>query len=297
MKISSVIKNVIVTILVIGIFGYMFYRLYHEWGNLAEYNLQFNYLYLILSIIVFIFFYFLEGLGYYIFVRLINADAPFLKVLKSRYISDMGRYVPGKIWTVLWRLYFLKGYSITKLQIIVSSLIEMAMMCLGSLLMFLLTLLFWDARLQPWMYVVFLLIPAVFIAIYPKVLNWSINVIERIRGKEEVKIRTSYGRMLGTTLFYLFYWMVYGLGSFLLISSITPIGWELFPMITGVFAITWLLGFVSFLAPGGLGVRDGLLVYFLIFIFPEPIAIIITLVTRLQISLIEGVYAMVSLKF
>ncbi|MFH0797849.1 MAG: hypothetical protein V1906_00395, partial [Candidatus Woesearchaeota archaeon] len=217
MKISSVIKNVIVTTLVIAIFGYMFYRLYQNWGNLADYKFHFNYFYLILSIVVFLFFYFLEGFGYYIFVKLIGADAPMMKVLKARYIADMGRYVPGKIWTVLWRLYFLKNYNITKMQIVVSSLIEMAMMCLGSLLMFLISLLFWDAKLQPWMYVVFLLIPAVFIAIHPKVLNWSINIIERIRGKEDVKIHTSYSKMLGTTLFYLFYWMVYGLGSFLIV--------------------------------------------------------------------------------
>lgn len=293
MKWKKLVKNLII----ISIFLYIFYRLYNSWGDLAQYDFHFNYTYLGLAFLVFLGFYFLEGIGYYIFTRIVHGKAPFIKVMKARYISDMGRYVPGKVWVVLGRLYFLKKYDISRLQVVMSSLLELAIMALGSILIFVISMLFWDVETGSWMYFAWAAIPIILIVIHPKVLNILINIVEKIRKKEQVRIKTNYRTMLATIGFYLFYWIVYGLGSFLTVKAITTIGIVKLPIITGIFAIAWFIGFVSFIAPGGLGVRDGLLIYFLMFLIPEPIAIIVALTSRVIHSIIEGLYALVSLKF
>jgi len=291
------IKKMLARILIISIFAYLFYRLYLNWGTLATQDFQFNYLYLILAILTFIFFYFLEGVGYDLFVKLVHARVPFRKVLKARYVSDMGRYIPGKVWTYLGRIYFLRKYDISKMQVLVSSLLEMALMVLGGVLIFLLSLIFWSVNLGNWLYLLLIIIPLIFISTHPKVLNKLLNIVERIRKKEQVKIKTKYSSILAMTLFYLFYWIVHGLGAFFVINAITPLSIIKLPIIMGIFAIAWVLGFVSFLAPGGLGIREGILAYFLIYLIPEPISIIVVLVMRVLLTVIEGLYALISLKF
>ncbi|MEA3378607.1 MAG: lysylphosphatidylglycerol synthase domain-containing protein [Nanoarchaeota archaeon] len=289
-------KDIAKKFIVVAIFGYLLYRLYVSWGELASYNFDLNYWLLAISIIIFLIFYFLEGLGYDILLKIMHCRIPFKAVLKARYVSDMGRYIPGKIWTVLGRLYFLRRFKITKLQVIISSLLEMALMVSGGILIFFLSLFFWDYDFGNWIYFIFLFIPLALIFLHPKFLNLGIKIIGKISKKKQPRIESKYCDLLSALAFYLFYWVVYGLGAFFIINAVYDLSYTKIPFIIGVFAISWFLGFVSFIAPGGLGVRDGLIVYFLMFIIPEPIAIIIALLLRIILTLIEGLYAFVSLK-
>jgi hypothetical protein len=62
---------------------------------------------------------------------------------------------------------------------------------------------------------------------------------------------------------------------------------ERLPAFAGIFAGAWVLGFLSFLAPGGLGVREGILVYLLGFHLPSHVAIVVTLLSRLWVTAAE----------
>jgi uncharacterized membrane protein YbhN (UPF0104 family) len=55
----------------------------------------------------------------------------------------------------------------------------------------------------------------------------------------------------------------------------------------GALAISSTLGLVAIFAPSGLGVREGALVYLLSFIMATPIAVIISILTRIWMTLIE----------
>ena len=56
-------------------------------------------------------------------------------------------------------------------------------------------------------------------------------------------------------------------------------------IIVGTFSISWLVGYYTFLSPGGLGVQEGVQVYLLNFFFPSPISIVIALASRLWITI------------
>jgi uncharacterized membrane protein YbhN (UPF0104 family) len=47
------------------------------------------------------------------------------------------------------------------------------------------------------------------------------------------------------------------------------------------------LGLIAVFAPAGLGVREGTLVYLLTYIVPAPIAVILSVATRLWMTLVE----------
>jgi len=57
--------------------------------------------------------------------------------------------------------------------------------------------------------------------------------------------------------------------------------------LTGALAISSTLGLIAIFAPSGLGVREGVLVYLLSFMMATPVAVIISILTRLWMTLIE----------
>ena len=54
-------------------------------------------------------------------------------------------------------------------------------------------------------------------------------------------------------------WICQGLAFFLFIRSFAPVQWTDAGVLTACFAFAWIVGFLSFLTPGGLGIREGLL--------------------------------------
>jgi uncharacterized membrane protein YbhN (UPF0104 family) len=66
--------------------------------------------------------------------------------------------------------------------------------------------------------------------------------------------------------------------------------------LTGALAISSTLGLIAIFAPSGLGVREGALVYILSFMMATPVAVILSILTRIWITLIEiGLIGMVYL--
>jgi uncharacterized membrane protein YbhN (UPF0104 family) len=66
--------------------------------------------------------------------------------------------------------------------------------------------------------------------------------------------------------------------------------------LTGALAISSTLGLIAIFAPSGLGVREGALVYLLSFMMATPVAVIISILTRIWMTLIEiGLIGMVYL--
>jgi uncharacterized membrane protein YbhN (UPF0104 family) len=55
----------------------------------------------------------------------------------------------------------------------------------------------------------------------------------------------------------------------------------------GALAFANLLGLIAIFAPGGLGVREGILVYFLSYVMPGPVAVVLSVLSRLWMTLIE----------
>jgi uncharacterized membrane protein YbhN (UPF0104 family) len=65
--------------------------------------------------------------------------------------------------------------------------------------------------------------------------------------------------------------------------------------IIGAYSISWILGFLVLISPGGLGVREGLLAFFLKFAIPTPIATLMALISRIWITIGEVLFLVLSL--
>ena len=86
-------------------------------------------------------------------------------------------------------------------------------------------------------------------------------------------------------------WICQGLAFFLFVKSLAPVAWADASVLTACYAFAWIVGFLSFLTPGGLGIREGLLGIRLANYMPAPQATLVALLCRVWMLSAEIVLA------
>ena len=86
-------------------------------------------------------------------------------------------------------------------------------------------------------------------------------------------------------------WMCQGLAFYLFVRSLTSVQWTDAGVLTACYAFAWIVGFLSFLTPGGLGIREGLLGLLLSSYMPVMHATLAALLCRLWMLSAEMVLA------
>ncbi|MDD9974564.1 MAG: lysylphosphatidylglycerol synthase domain-containing protein [Candidatus Poribacteria bacterium] len=90
---------------------------------------------------------------------------------------------------------------------------------------------------------------------------------------------------------HLLLWCCQGLAFFLFVRSLAPVGWTNVGVLTACYAFAWIVGFLSFLTPGGLGVREGLLSLLLSIYMSVSQATLVALLCRVWILSAELILA------
>ena len=67
------------------------------------------------------------------------------------------------------------------------------------------------------------------------------------------------------------------------------------PNLVSAYTLAWITGSVAIFAPGGLGVREGVMTLLLSPILPVPLAIALSFITRVWITVFEAVVFFVGL--
>lgn len=86
-------------------------------------------------------------------------------------------------------------------------------------------------------------------------------------------------------------WCCQGLAFFLFVKSLVSVPWTYVGILMANYAFAWIVGFLSFLAPGGLGVREGLLSVLLASYMPISQATLVALFYRVWMLSTEIILA------
>ena len=103
--------------------------------------------------------------------------------------------------------------------------------------------------------VLFLLLLAFLLFLHPRVFAGAVNLILSKLKREEITVTISGPRAVMLFSFYLFLWVVQGTAFYLMAASLTGLSLHYLPAMLFIFSSCWVIGYISFIAPGGLGVR------------------------------------------
>jgi len=283
-------KDILAVIVVAITFYFLWSQFSKNLSELKGFNWQINNIYLILAILVTIFFYLIAHLRWRLILKYLGFKISAYRSLKYWIFAELGRYIPGKLWFVLGRAYFGKKEGIRHSVIFLSTFLELVVLAGTSVIMFLIGVAF-VKNLELWILLLSLaFIIILLIGIYPPIFNWGFNLILRLLKREPHRIRIPYKKMLWLVIVLIFMWVVHGSAFYLTSKAIYPalqLSFQSYSLFIGVFAISWLIGFVSFLTPGGIGIREAVMTYFLGFYLPIPIAVMMAIAFRVLLIVAE----------
>jgi len=290
---NKIIQTLKITIMLI-IFSVMIYYLSNNWASLKEYNLTFNLAFLIISFVLLGLSHILDSIGWNLILKLLKSNIPQKNASGIYFVSQLGRYVPGKVWYILGRVGMTRKFNIPKRIILLSGFLELILVMASASIIFILALIFFPIipEIQNYLPHLTTLIILILIGIHPK----SLNLILKFLKKTEMKLKLSYTKILLTLLFFIVIWIIKGIAFYYLISSITLLDISNLFWIISVFSISWVIGYLILITPGGIGAREGLIIYLLTPLFPLPLTIAISLLTRIWMIITEFTLSIVGIK-
>jgi uncharacterized membrane protein YbhN (UPF0104 family) len=224
------------------------------------------------------------------------------KSLRIFFISSLATYLPGTYWFIPGRIIMNSKLGVKSLQTGIGTVIEQFLIVasggltglfglelVANLLNIPVSSLFW----------LFLVVIGGLVAIHPTVLRFVTRVIGRIFRVEMFAFSVSYRRMLFLLLWSMFAWFVSGLSLLFLAQMIVPqINLQQAGIFTAVYSISFLIGYFVPFAPGGIGIREGIMGIALAALgIPAGLVIVIAALSRLLILFEDGFWSVVSIIF
>lgn len=276
------------------------YQLKKNWADLTAYTFHLNSGLLALAFLGFM----LQELSYGLIWRSIltrlGTHLSFRTSLRIYLASEFVRYIPGNVWHVLTRIVWVGKYGVSRPVAFASMAIELITKLAAGVLVFSISLLFWQdigkaGSLLHGSLLDILGIAGIillFIGLHPRILNGVLNWLLIRMKREPIQLTLRYSDILYITLFWCASWIIAGTAFYVLLLSLWPetplVAW---PICIGIYAIAWDIGFVSFITPSGLGIREAAIVALFALALPLPtgLASIVALLSRLVSTIAEAV--------
>ena len=269
-------------------------RLAHDWHKIPWQEIRLSIPLLISAFLVMFAWMAVYGLTWKVLLKGLGERISLYNSVSVLAVSQVGKYIPGKLWFTVGRMYLAKKLGISEAKTAVSTAMELALSLLGAVILFGFAVALIPQGIVPSrVYLAFLLIPFCIVAVYPPILNRVTGFILKRLHQPVFEVRMTFVRLLAVLGLFVLMWVIEGLGCYILIRSFYPIELSRLPMVAGAFALSWILGFIVLISPAGLGVREGIFTFALRLVMPEPVAIIAALLSRVWITVTEGLLALI----
>lgn len=213
-------------------------------------------------------------------------------------LSQIGKYVPGKIWAAVGRVVLLRRAGIDPFRGALSVVLELALLVASGLVFSALTLPWWEGRvlraaaaeIAPAGTILTLGLAALVLALLPG--SWSvlIGLTRRLAGvgPDADVPRIPLRRVGRLCAGYGLSWLLTGAGFGLLVLSLHAIPLRAFPGVAGAFVFSWVIGSLVVIAPAGLGIRETMLLVFLNGLVPTEVALVTVIASRIWTTATEA---------
>lgn len=302
------IKKSILTLLKITLTFIILYFLYrqvaHHWQEIRAYEWEIHWGYMILSVIVGIGTFFVLSTVWLRIIAGFGHKLSMTKAFRIFYLSNLGRYIPGKIWQLFGILYLTQKEGIPPERAVASFIFSQMIGIPASLLVFVLA-----AQIEPKLLVDQVailgdksayLITAAMVAVSLAIVLWPqkvfaiANVI--LRKLKRPQAVFTLDKKVALTIFvgYSVSWIMYGTAFWLFTRAVTNGAGCSLVAAVGAFIVAYQIGYLALFAPGGFGPRE-LILGVMLAPFLGPIAPAVAIGARLWAIVIEGLAALLAL--
>ena len=221
--------------------------------------------------------------------RFTGKHVPFRAAWTLFHLSNITRYLPGRIWGVVRLLSLSHRFGLSKTAVGSSLTLHVGVeTALGGMIA--MSLLF-STQMRATATEVLetlsgkntLLLTIIVMAIFAGILILIPRLMEYVKGvvKTLAPFLDTPRLWVNVLLSHSLLWLCQGFAFSLFVRSLAPVRWTDAGVLTASYAFAWIIGFLSFLPPGGLGIREGLLGVLLANYMPASQATLVALLSRL----------------
>jgi len=261
----------------------------NNWSEIKSYAWDFDPLYMTISVIIFFAGYVLLAWIWARVLRLTGHPVSFGAAWDTYFIGNLGKYIPGKVWTIALTAYMSEKHHVPGVTAGTASVFAQAYSIISSLVIFTSFFIFYRYALNgiklDWTAPIFVLVLLIFLA--PKNLERALNFLLVKLKRKPCSLGLDTAGAVKIMFFYLLSWLVFGVAFWIFVLAVTDDhSLHLFFM-TGVFAVSNVIGFLAVFVPGGLGVREGIIAILLAGYVPAGVGILVAFLLRLLTTFVE----------
>lgn len=282
------LKVVLKYLLPVLIILFLARSIYSNWQQVRDFPWQFNFPQLALAAIFSSTWFFIRTWIWSQLLREVHERVPYWPAFRVFMISEVARYVPGKIWQYVSRVYLARKYSIPPAVTLTTALVELLMMMVaaGGIILATASRIL-PALQQEYQSLFVLALLAAVALVHPRSLKLWSRLLAGFLRQEWVPFDVRYSHLVVILAASLATWLLSGFGFSLFVQALTrgTDGHNI--QLISVNAASWLIGLLAVVVPAGVGVREGVMTLLLSRIMPHPTAAIIAIASRLWITLLE----------
>jgi uncharacterized membrane protein YbhN (UPF0104 family) len=218
------------------------------------------------------------------------------RAAETWFLSNIVRYIPGNVWQFLGMAELAADDGVSRLatftSIALHQVLNMAAgLALAALYFALAGQGAWLDALRP----ILLLAPLGLLLCHPRLLESILNRLLALLKRPPIQVTLTWRQIGMLLLGYAATWLVMGSGFALLAAAVTPITAAQLAALVATWVAAYVVGYLSLLTPGGLGVREGVMILLLAPLFPAPVPTVLALAARLWVIIGEVAGAAIAL--
>ncbi|MBI4092295.1 MAG: UPF0104 family protein [Candidatus Kerfeldbacteria bacterium] len=269
------------------VFWFLFRRLAHDWPVVQPMLRNLSWPWLTGAFAACFIYFAWQIIGWREILRSLGVASHFWTAAKVWMNGEIIRYVPGNLWSFLGRMAQAEKLATSKTVIGASMAMEALVMVMSATALAAILLISYPRYMFLGRSYLLLLIAFLAVVLSTNtVAKKFVHLIFRIfrRGQEFPLVRgltVAFGAKTAAWIMFAVFqiFIMRGLGL-----AVNGMNWLIF---SGIFIASWLLGYLSFITPSGLGVREALLTWFFAPYLGTGQAILVAVVSRLALTLIE----------
>lgn len=296
MKSHKYLSQLIKTVLTVLVIAFIYVQISQHWPTIKNYGWDFAPLRVIASLIVALIALLVFAWQWKIMIGAFGHRLSIGQAYRVMYLSNLGRYIPGKVAQLFGILYFAKEAGVPPERAGASFVLVQLFAIPASLLIYFIAAIFapdlLDERFAMLstnatmiLLAIFIVIAAVLI-IRPQIFFGLANKVLRKFNRPTLELQLD--KKVASQLFlgYSFGWICYGLAFWLFLTGIVDTAEVGIIAAVGLYNAAYQIGYLALFAPGGLGPRE-LVMGFLLTPFFGPVAPAIAVMARLWTIVID----------
>jgi glycosyltransferase 2 family protein len=280
---------------VLACIGYFFYRAFSvNWATIVREGVTLHYPYLAAALACIVATYLVPTYGWKLTINALSSGGQltFSQTVAAVNSSNLTKYIPGKIWSFAFQMYFLSAAGFAKSLVVYVNVINLLISLITSLQIGMLLLLPYGDKfpliLTAGSLLALLLADVLALKFHDGLFRRLVELYNRF-SKRKIEYRAIDTKLvIELHLLHLFSGFAFGLAAYF---ACLGIGYEVplrqVPLFMAALVLADTIAVAALIVPGGLGVREGIMYALLGGAASGPVALVLPIATRILHMIVD----------